>query len=212
MIAGALPRRGRALRLALCAMALGVAAAPPAGASDVTAPIEQLDASLLKIMKAGKSASFQQRYDMLVAAVVRAIDLDAILQGGVGASWTSFTADQQAALKKAFERYSVATYVANFDDFSGERFDLQPPPDAGDPVVKVKIVPGKPEDDTHTLGYVMRQTPGGWKAIDITADGMISQATVQKAEIRALLMMGGMPGLLARLQQKASELSGGTLH
>jgi hypothetical protein len=32
-------------------------------ASDVTAPIKQLDAGLLQVMKAGKGTSFQQRYE-----------------------------------------------------------------------------------------------------------------------------------------------------
>jgi phospholipid transport system substrate-binding protein len=141
-----------------------------AAASDVTAPIEQLDAGLLQVMKAGKGASFQQRYDVLAPLVTRAIDLDAILEGAVGSAWALLAPDQQAALKAAFQHYSVATYVAHFDDFDGERFDLTAPAAGGAPVVRVRIVPGKPGDETHTLGYTMRQTPAGWKAIDVTAD------------------------------------------
>src|ERR1700743_2353000 len=81
-----------------------------AAASDVTAPIEQLDAGLLQVMKAGKGASFQQRYDVLAPLVTRAIDLDAILEGAVGSAWALLAPDQQAALKAAFQHYSVATY------------------------------------------------------------------------------------------------------
>jgi hypothetical protein len=40
---------------------------------------------------------------------------------------------------------------------------------------------------------------------------MISQGTVQKAEIRAVLALKGVDGLLARLRQKVEEMSGGTL-
>ena len=133
------------------------------------------------------------------------------MQGAVGAGWASLPADQQAALKTAFQRYSVTTYVAHFDEFGGERFDLTPPPTGSDLVVKVKIVPGKPGDDTHTLGYTMRQSPGGWKAVDVTADGYISQVSVQQSEIRSLLRSGGVPGLLARLLEKTAELSGGAI-
>jgi phospholipid transport system substrate-binding protein len=191
--------------------AIALVAPGLAAASDVTAPIEQLDAALLQAMKAGKAAPFQQRYDILAPAVTRAIDLDAILLSGVGAGWASLPADQQAAIRTAFQRYSIATYVFSFDEFSGERFELYPPASAADPVVRVKIVPGKPGDDTHVLGYAMRQVAGGWKAIDVTADGSISQVAAQQDQIRALFRSGGAAGLLARLQQKTTDLAGGAL-
>lgn len=183
----------------------------PAIASEVTAPIEALDAGLLQVMKAGKSAPFQQRYDVLAPLVTRAIDLDAILQGGVGQAWAGLSAADQTALKTAFQHYSIATYVANFDEYGGEKFELYPPAAGGDPVVQVKIVPGKAGDETHVLGYVMRQTGGAWKAIDVTADSSISQVVAQQEEIRALVKAGGPSGLYVRLQQKTAELSGGAV-
>jgi phospholipid transport system substrate-binding protein len=182
-----------------------------AAASEVTAPIEQLDAGLLQVMKAGKAAPFRQRYDVLAPLVTRAVDLDFILAAGVGPGWASLPPAQQAALKTAFEHYSIATYVSHFDDFSGERFDLTPPAAGPSPVVRVKIMPGKPGDETHTLGYAMRQTPTGWKATDVTADSSISQVAAQQDEIRSLVHSGGVNGLLARLQQKTTELSGGAI-
>ena len=199
------------LRLLLCIGAFALNANSPAMASDVTAPIEQLDAGLLQVMKAGKRTPFQQRYDILAPLVTRAVDLDGILQGGVGPRWVSLPLAQQAAMKTAFQRYSIATYVSHFDEFAGERFDLYPQASAGNPVVKVKIVPGKPGDDTHILGYTMRQTPAGWQAIDVTADTSISPVIAQQEEIRSLVRSGGADGLLARLKQKTTELSGGSV-
>jgi phospholipid transport system substrate-binding protein len=201
--------RRAARGLVLCAVIVGFIHA--AGASEITEPIEQLDAGLLQVMKAGKAAPFQQRYDVLAPLVIRAFDLDFILQSAVGAAWETMPADQRKALKTAFQRYSIATYVANFDDYSGERFDLTPPAEIGDTVVTVKIVPGPSGGDTHTLGYVMQQTDGKWKAVDVIADGFISQGAVQKATIRAVLALNGAAGLLARLQQKVEEISGGPL-
>jgi phospholipid transport system substrate-binding protein len=197
-------------RLVLCAAAVLLWFVHGALASDVTAPVEQLDAGLLQAMKAGKATPFRQRYDLLAPLVIRAIDLDAILQAGVGAGWASLPPDQQAALKAAFEHYSVATYVSHFDEYGGERFDLLPPAGGGT-VVRVKIAAGKPGDESHTLGYVMRQGAGGWRAIDVTADSSISQVVAQQEEIHALVRSGGPAGLLARLQQKTAELSGGAV-
>jgi phospholipid transport system substrate-binding protein len=201
---------GEAWRIAGCALAFALALGHAAVASEMTAPIEQLDTGLLQVMKAGKKAPFQQRYDVLAPLVARAVDLDAILEAGVGPGWASLPPGQQAALKTAFQRFSVATYVANFDDYGGERFDLAPGA-GGDPVVRVRIVPGKSGDETHTLAYAMRQTPSGWKAVDVKADGSISQVVAQQEEIRSLVRSGGAAGLLARLQQKTAELSGGAV-
>jgi phospholipid transport system substrate-binding protein len=117
---------------------------------------------------------------------------------------------EEKALRTAFQRYSIATYVSHFDGFAGERFDLDPLA-AGSPVVRVKIVPGKLGDDTHILGYTMRQTQAGWKAIDVTADSSISQVAAQQEEIRSLVRSSGADGLLARLKQKTTELSDGSV-
>src|SRR5271169_559533 len=114
-------------RLLMCSAAFALGLSHIAVASDMTAPIEQLDAGLLQVMKAGKGAPFQQRYDVLTPLVARAVELDGILQGGVGPTWGSLSPAQQTALKTAFQRYSIATYVSHFDEFAGERFELYPP-------------------------------------------------------------------------------------
>ena len=206
-----LGERGKTARPMAFALVLALGLIGTAAASEITAPIEQLDAGLLQVMKAGKAAPFQQRYTVLAPLVIRAVDLDSILERGVGPVWAAVPAAQQAVLRTAFQHYSIATYVSHFDEFGGERLDLIPPPAGGDTIVRVRIVPGKPGDETHTLGYAMRQMPSGWKAVDVTADSSISQVAAQQEEIHALVRMGGVDGLLARLQAKTAELSGGTV-
>lgn len=206
-------RGQRVLRLAFSVGLLMSVLARSAIAFDASAPIEQLDAGLLQVMKLGKTAPFQQRYDLLAPLVVRAVDLDLILQSAVGSGWKSLPPDQQAMLTSAFQRYSIATYVAQFDEYAGERFDLLPPATgaSGGPIIRVKIVPGKPGDETHVLGYSMRQVGGAWKAVEVTADSSINQVVVQQAEIRSLFTRHGASGLLGRLQEKTAELSGGAM-
>lgn len=200
------------LRFLFLAVLLATVLARSANASDASAPIEQLDAGLLQAMKLGKSAPFRQRYDLLAPLVTRAVALDLILQNGVGSGWATVLPDQQAALNSAFQHYSIGTYVAHFDTYAGERFELLPSAtSAGNPIIQVKIVPGKPGDETHVLGYAMRQIGGTWKAVDVTADSSISQVVAQQAEIRSLFTRYGASGLLTRLQEKTAQLSGGTL-
>lgn len=199
------------LRLVLPATALAVGWGGAAIASDITVPVEQLHAGLAAIMKAGKTATFRQRYETIAPVISRTFDLEAILRQVIGPRWASLPADQQAALADAFRRYTIASYVANFDSYSGQRFEIVPAVRAvgNDRVVETRIaLPGGRE---HVLDYVMRQESAGWKVVDVLADGAISRVASQRSEMRSLLAEGGGAGLLVSLRQKTAELSGGIL-
>jgi phospholipid transport system substrate-binding protein len=55
----------------------------------------------------------------------------------------------------------------------------------------------------------MRNGPAGWKAVDVLANGSISRVAVQRSDFRELLANGGVPALMAALQRKVANLSGG---
>ena len=61
-----------------------------------------------------------------------------------------------------------------FQRVRGEQFELSPAGTsaAGEPIIRVRIVPGKPTDETHVLGYSMHQVGSAWKAFDVTADSL----------------------------------------
>jgi phospholipid transport system substrate-binding protein len=206
------PDRRTLLRLALgsaAAVALGFGRA--AVASEVTGPVEQLHAGLMAMMKAGRTTPFRQRYEMIAPVVSRTFDLDTILRQAIGPRWASLPTDQQAALAEVFRRYTIASYVANFDGYSGERFEVVPVVRAvgGDRVVETRIVTAS--GTAHVLEYVMRQEEGGWKVVDVLAEGSVSRVAAQRSEMRSVLADGGGAGLLVSLRQKTAQLSGGTL-
>jgi phospholipid transport system substrate-binding protein len=180
-----------------------------AAPSDLTEPIEQLNAGLLNVMKAGKSLTFQQRYDLLAPAITRAFNLKLIVESAAGARWGSVPAEQQKALVETFQRYAVALCASYFDDYAGERFEVLPAAktENGDLVVKVKVLPGKPSDDTHVLSYTMQKNGPQWQAVDVVMDGFVSFAAVKEAELHAILWSKGAPALLAQLQQMVARLS-----
>jgi phospholipid transport system substrate-binding protein len=185
------------------------AAAAP---TDAVAAIQRLDAALLAAMKAGKQTDFQTRYAAMAPAIDQAFDLPAVLAVSVGPRWSGLPADQQARLLDAFRRYTVASYVANFDEYTGQAFTVSPDArtlPSGDVVVNSRIA--APGGDSTDLGYVMKQTASGWKVVDVLADGSISRVAVQRSDFRSVLESGGGDALLASLQRKTSDLSGGAL-
>jgi phospholipid transport system substrate-binding protein len=205
------PDRRTILGLALCWTAALLGPAPVAVASEMKAPVEQLHAGLVEIMKAGKTVSFRQRYDKIAPVIGRTFDLDVIVRQVVGPRWAALPPDQQAALDDAFRRYTVASYVSNFEDYSGERFEVLPGVTAvgNDRVVTTRIVTASGQ--AHVMAYVMRQTGAGWRAVDVLAEGSVSRVAAQRSEIRSVLSDGGGSGLLVSLHRKTAELSGGIL-
>ena len=199
-----LPRRV----VLLAALApLAAHAAPP----DAAAPIEALNAGLLAAMRAGRATPFTQRYDTLAPVVERAFDLPAILQASVGPRWTGLPPAQQEQLLDVFRRFTVSSYLSSFNAFNGERIETLPENRAigADQVVATQIVPAGAAPTR--IDYIMRQTPGGWRAVDVLLNGSISRVAVQRSDFRSLLDQGSASRLIANLQGKVAELSGGAL-
>ncbi len=202
------PSRRRLLGLALA----GYLAMPwPAHAQGdgPEAPIRVLDDTLLRIMHAGTATPFPERAKLVASAIQAAFDLPQILKVSVGTRWAALPPKQQAELLEVFTQYTVASYVGNFDSFSGERFEILPRTRAvgADKVVATQIVPGS--GDPTRIDYVMRQGDGGWKAVDVLLDGSISRVAVQRSDFRALLAEGDASGLIASLRAKAVALEAG---
>jgi len=172
-------------------------------------PIQQLDDALLAAMKAGTGTPFAQRYAQLDPVISQTFDLDAALRASVGLRWESFSPAQKARLSEAFHRYTVSSYTANFDNYSGQTFRIDPDLRTAGASVIVRSYVVPKDDSPKQLAYVMRQGPGGWKAFDVLEDGTISRIAVQRSDFNMLLGTGGAPALVAGLERKVNSLNGG---
>lgn len=196
-------------RLILASALLAPVAAARAQASGPGAPIEALDNGLLGIMRAGQSTPFPQRMSMLQPLVQQAFDLQTILRVVVGPVYASLPPQQVSDLLAAFTDYTVATYVSNFDSYSGQRFEVSPQTRAtgNDQIVQTQLISSS--GSATRLDYVMRQTGDGWRAVDVLVDGTISRAAVQRSDFRSLLHSGNAERLIASLRAKVEGLSRG---
>jgi phospholipid transport system substrate-binding protein len=204
-----LSRRGLATLLA--GIGMGLASARGADLPPMAAPIAALDAALIEAMKTGRDKPFRERFATLAPAIENAFDLPAILQVSVGARWATLSPAMQAQLLHVFRRFTIASYVANFDSYDGQRFEILPDTrrSGADEVVATRMVADN--GDALRLDYVMREQDGAWKATDVLMDGSISRVAVQRSDFRGLLGQGGAADLIASLQRKVADLSGGAL-
>ena len=195
--------------LALLGALIGIAVTP-ASALDTAAaePIAALNAGLLAAMHSGAATPFEERYAALAPIVERAFDLDTILETSVGPKWQAFAPADQTQLKTEFTRFTVASYLANFSTFGGEKFDISPDTRAigAEQVVETKIEPVR--GDPARIDYVMRQESAGWRAVDVLLDGSISRVAVQRSDFRNLVESGPEP-LIQSLQKKSAMLATG---
>jgi len=197
-------------RRALLAWAMvAVARRACAQATDPSAPIHALDDALLQIMHAGTKTPFGERARLVTPAIEAAFDLPQILKISVGSRWAEIPLPQQLELTEIFRRYTIASYVANFNGYSGEKFDILPRTRAvgGDQVVETRIVPMT--GDATRIDYVMRRNGDGWKAVDVLLDGSISRVAVQRSDFRALVGSGDAGKLIATLRTKTEALEAG---
>ena len=175
-------------------------------------PIERLDGALLVAMKAGDRTSFTERYRALAPVVEQVFNLDAVLAASVGLSWATLPEAQKADLATAFRRYTISSYVSNFNSYNGQSFQVLPSVRAvatGEVVVQTQLV--QVNDSPVELSYVVRIGPAGWQVVDVLTNGSISRVAVQRSDFHELLIAGGVPALTAGLGRKVASLSGGML-
>jgi phospholipid transport system substrate-binding protein len=172
-------------------------------------PVKALNDALIAAMRAGATTPFDRRYQVLEPVIDRVFNLDAVLAASVGLSWSSIPDAQKAILASAFRRYTVSSYVANFNSFNGQSFEILPATRAigsGEMVVNTRLI--RQDEAPVELDYVMRQGSAGWQVVDVLTDGSISRVAVQRSDFRELLESGGARALAAGLEHKVANLSG----
>ena len=174
-------------------------------------PLRDLYDALEKVMHAGRAVPFTQRFDILAPVIERVFDLETVLKVSVGLRWDTLKPDTRSELLKVYRHFTIATYVANFDKYDGERFRILPGTrDSGaDRIVATEIITGA---DHVRLDYVMRDAGRTWRIVDILLDGSISRVAVQRSDFRKILGNGDAGALIASLRRKITDLSDGALN
>jgi phospholipid transport system substrate-binding protein len=163
---------------------------------------------LLATMKVGPNVGFSGRSERLAPAIRRAFDLPLMTRLTVGPQWTSLTAGQQQQLVVAFSDFSIATYASRFDDYSGERFEVDPSSTSTSNGIIVHTRLIKTDGAPVPIDYLMRDADGSWQIIDVYLSGTVSELATRRSEFSAILRRGGADALVDVLQKKTAELRG----
>jgi phospholipid transport system substrate-binding protein len=183
----------------------------PRGARAADAPaavIQRFCDVLLGVMKG--HLSFDQRYQRLTPAVTQTYNLPLMSRLAVGPGWPQLQPAQQQRFSDVFARYTISTYASRFDDYSGERFEVDPNPVANSNGVIVQSKLIKSDGDKVTLNYLMRQDAGGPpQVIDVYLSGTISQLATLRSEFAGVLQQRGGDALVKLLEDRTAALRTG---
>jgi phospholipid transport system substrate-binding protein len=166
--------------------------------------------ALVATMKEGPVLGFKGRSERLAPAIRHAFDLPQMTRLMVGPQWNNLTPDQQRQLVTAFSDFSIAVYASRFDDYSGERFQIDADITRSNSgmIVHTKLI--KTDGDSVQIDYLMRDSDGDgiWQIIDVYLSGTVSELATRRSEFSSVMRRGGADALVDLLQKKAAELRG----
>lgn len=176
-----------------------------AAESDPDELIKKTATEVLTIIKQDKeiqAGNHKKIKDVIEVKVLPHFDFTRMTRLAVGRFWNQATPAQQQALISEFKTLLVRTYSTSLISYKDQRIDYKPlklmPADT-DVVVKTLII--QPGAQSIPLDYSMIKTPTGWKAYDISVDG-VSLVVNYRSSFAQEIQQGGMDQLIKTLQTK----------
>ncbi|MBL6945412.1 MAG: ABC transporter substrate-binding protein [Rhodospirillales bacterium] len=199
--------RSRTVLSIILATVLIIGAGPlRAQSAAPSAVVGEFHEALLGVMKKAARLSVGSRFERLSAPIDAAFDLSRMIRIAANPQWKSATEADRKKLFDTFRRLSIATYVAQFDGYSGQEFKTtgQRPGPQNTILVATRIV--EADGDAVGLTYVMKKTDDRWLIADVLLDDKISQLAVRRSEYRRILKKSGIAGLIKTLMAKTDDL------
>jgi len=207
--AASLAARVASASLLLVAM-LAAAPARSEPTPPATAVIEQLHAVLLDVMKHADELGFEGRYRKLEPTLRATFDFDFMAEKSLGRYWRDLSEADQERMRDVFARFTLSTYANRFAGWTGERFETHAQEDAPrDTVfVRTELVRTDGEENIE-INYRLRETPSGWRVIDVLLRGTVSELALRRSEYSSVIKRDGFESLIASLEEKIADLASG---
>lgn len=169
------------------------------------ATVDRLHAALIEVMKNADALGFEGRRERLSPVIRQSFDFPFICAIVLGRAWDGLSEDDRQRMIDTFTRLSIATYASRFDGYSGESFEQveQKPMNRGRVLVRTRLV--RPDDDAVPLDYVLQESDGEWRIVNVVADG-VSDLSLKRADYGSVMKQEGFDALISRLESQIANL------
>ncbi len=166
--------------------------------------IRNTSRDVLEIINHGKRAhetNPKKLLDFIDAKVLPHFDFERMTKLAVGRAWRTATPEQKKELVTEFRTLLVRTYSKAFTLYSIASVETRPltvPANADE--VTVKTVIHRPAAPPVPVSYEMGKTDTGWKAFDVTVEG-ISLVATHRNSFAEKVQQSGIDGLIRSLAE-----------
>jgi phospholipid transport system substrate-binding protein len=198
----------RSLVLSLIALVIAVGSGSAALAQAVPGPgpqqlIEQVSQQMLKDIDANRAALRADPVKLRALVdknLLPNFDTEYAARLVLGKHWRTATPEQRTRFVEAFIQSMMRQYGNALLDFTGDRLTILP--FKGDPAATTATVRTEVKRDNGTpvpVNYTMRGTPQGWKAWDVTIEG-VSYVKNFRTDFGAEIDAKGLDHVINRLE------------
>lgn len=164
--------------------------------------IQKLQSSLLQVMREGEQLGYEGRYKFLEPVIEQSHDIELIIKTILGATyWSQLDKEQKSLVVDTFRQLSIATYAGRFNRYEGEQFEIIEQRDLPHEQILVRSQLTKSDGGTVNFDYVLHQTEGGWRIVNILFDG-VSDLAIKRGEYRSIMQRDGFQALIESLKEK----------
>lgn len=197
-----------ALRSPVILFALLVLASPIAAQTEAGGPeavVNRLETTLIELMKAGDTKTFEQRFDALRPLMDETFAAERMARYIFGRDWAGFAPDRQAEFVDAFLDLSAATYATQFDAYSGEHFDPIEVQQQSEDRALVRHLLTTSERKV-SFDYLLMRTDAGWRVVTIIADG-VSDLALKRSQYQRILEQDDFAAVIAHVREQVEQQS-----
>ncbi len=182
--------------------ACAVCAVSDVKSGEPDAVIHELQAALLQAMREGEKLGYDGRYSFLEPIIEKTHDIELIIKTILGATyWSQLDKEQKSLVVDTFRKLSIATYAGQFKRHEGEQFEVIEQRDLPHEQKLVRSQLTKSDGGTVNFDYVLHQTEGRWRIVNILFDG-VSDLAIKRGEYRAIMQREGFQALISLIKQK----------
>ncbi len=150
----------------------------------------------------GIVANQKRLLGLVEAKILPHFDFDRMTKLAVGRAWRDASDEQKKALVTEFRTMLVRTYTNVFVTYPDPKIEVKPIKlDDSMTEITVRNLIRIGSGQTVTVDYEMEKTPSGWKAFDVTVDG-VSLVISYRGSFADQIKQSGIDGLVKTLADK----------